>query len=269
MPYQAREYVSPSLSGMRPTPMLSRVSRLCYRVASPSAIGFVPCPLPRTASTETIGVGRTVRLSARPALHCVTLGLSGRTGPTTRGTRYRGITTNVEGVRKMFRTPEANASVTHGSRDCWADAQTRNSASVADRSVAFRITRTRGKMPTALPAWIRKRAVWHARAVLPFVKTSARLNQSRFCCFLSAPCPDAPSKPFFGPLWPARGGVASLTSPHRGVMSRTNSPAPRALLPRVTTSAIACVAPWGASPDEAGEPARLHTQTRCRRLCGG
>jgi hypothetical protein len=40
----------------------------------------------RTAPTETIGVGRTVRRAAPPSLRCAALGLAGRTGPTTRGT---------------------------------------------------------------------------------------------------------------------------------------------------------------------------------------
>jgi hypothetical protein len=151
--------VSPSLSCIRPTPMLSRASRLRYHVACPSAIGFAPCPLPRTASTETIGVGRTVRLSAPPALHCVTLGLSGRTGPTTRGTRYRGMTTYNR--TSGYSSGHRNLPLPEGTARATAEPMRRRAITRhwLTGSIAFRLMRMQGTVPTALPAWNRRRAV--------------------------------------------------------------------------------------------------------------
>jgi len=60
------------LSGIRPTLVLSRASRLRYHCIVTSATGLPPTPLPRRASTEVLGVGRSVRqpLARRSAALC-------------------------------------------------------------------------------------------------------------------------------------------------------------------------------------------------------
>lgn len=236
---------------------LSRCHSCGYRVS--------PCPLPWTASTESIGVGRTVRLSAHPALHCVPLGFAGRTGPTTRGTRCHRTTACGTGPHTL-RTPEPSGAETRGSDDCRAHWGTRDCASLTGTAGQSGRAMTRVRDPprcrrgterglSSTPE-LRYRSSQRQRAYIgrASVVSSRRLALTHH--------PDPPS----GHLVPARGGVASFTSPHPGVLSRTGPPAPRALLPRVTTSVIAYVAPWGAAPDETGEPVRLHTHPGCRRL---
>ncbi|CRI66994.1 hypothetical protein THIOKS13320066 [Thiocapsa sp. KS1] len=103
--------------------------------------------------------------------------------------------------------------------------------------------------------------------MLPFVKTSAHLHSVALLLFPLGALLGRTIQTLVRPLMAGTRRCGLRFRLLTVVCCRgQNSPLPRALLPCVTTSAIACVAPRDASPDERGELVRSTPPARCRRL---